>query len=53
VRETAEEVRRLQALMDATHARANAHMAAIVKPERRLSAPPVVSYATRPADYPE
>ena len=30
--------------MDATHARANAHMAAIVKPERQLSAAQVVRY---------
>lgn len=30
--------------MDATHARANAHMAAIVKPERQLSAAQVVAY---------
>jgi hypothetical protein len=44
VRETPEEVQRLQALMDATHARANAHMTAIVKPERRLSAAQVVAY---------
>jgi len=44
VRETPEEVRWLQALMDATYARANAHMAAIVKPERRLSAAQVVGY---------
>ena len=44
MRETAEEVQWLQALMDATHARANAHMAAIVKPERRLSAAQVVAY---------
>ena len=44
MRETAEEVQWLQALMDATHARANAHMAAIVKPERQLSAAQVVAY---------
>jgi hypothetical protein len=44
VRETAEELQWLQALMDATHARANAHMAAIVKPERQLSAAQVVAY---------
>src|SRR5262245_19620295 len=30
--------------MDATHARANAHMAGIVKPERQLSAAQVVAY---------
>ena len=44
MRETPEEVQWLQALMDATHARANAHMAAIVKPERQLSAAQVVAY---------
>ena len=44
MRETAEEVQWLQALMDATHARANAHMAAIVKPERQLRAAQVVAY---------
>lgn len=38
------EVRELQALLDRTHARMNAHMAEIVKPERRLSARQVVSY---------
>ena len=44
MRETAEEVQRLQALMDATNARANAHMAAIVKPERQLNAAQMVKY---------
>jgi hypothetical protein len=44
MRETPEEVQWLQSLIDATHARANAHMAAIVKPERQLSAAQVVAY---------
>ena len=44
MRETGEEVEWLQTLMDATNARANAHMAAIVKPERQLNAAQVVRY---------
>ena len=42
--ETEEEIRELQALLDRTFARANAHLAAIVKPERRLNARQVVRY---------
>jgi uncharacterized pyridoxamine 5'-phosphate oxidase family protein len=42
--ESDEDVRELQALMDRTFARANPHLASIVKPERRLSAPQVVRY---------
>ena len=42
--ETEEEVRELQALLDRTFAHANPHLAAIVKPERRLDARQVVRY---------
>src|SRR5450756_1119306 len=42
--ETAEEIRELQRLFDATLGRANAHMLSIVTPERRLSARQVVAY---------
>jgi uncharacterized pyridoxamine 5'-phosphate oxidase family protein len=42
--ESDEDVRELQALMDRTFARANPHLASIVKPERRLSAQQVVRY---------
>jgi uncharacterized pyridoxamine 5'-phosphate oxidase family protein len=44
VHETAEEIARLQELMDATVARQNQHFANIVKPERRLDARQVVTY---------
>ena len=44
MRGTGEEVEWLQALMDATNARTNAHMAAIVRPERQLNAAQVVRY---------
>ena len=42
--ESENEVRDLQALIDRTFARANPHLARIVKPERRLSARQVVRY---------
>ena len=42
--ETDAEIVELQALFDAHLARANPHMAAIVTPERRLTAPQVVRY---------
>jgi hypothetical protein len=42
--ETAEGIRELQRLFDATLGRANAHMLSIVTPERRLSARQVVAY---------
>jgi uncharacterized pyridoxamine 5'-phosphate oxidase family protein len=42
--ESEEDVRELQALIDRTFARANPHLAGIVKPERRLTARQVVRY---------
>ena len=42
--ESEDESRELQALMDRTLARANPHLLAIVKPERRLNARQVVRY---------
>jgi Pyridoxamine 5'-phosphate oxidase len=42
--ESAEDVRRLQELLDRTLAHANPHMLRIVKPERRLTARQVVTY---------
>ena len=42
--ESEDEIRELQALMDRTLARANPHLLAIVKPERRLNARQVVRY---------
>ena len=42
--ETDDDVRELQALIDRTFARANPHLAKIVKPERRLTARQVVRY---------
>ena len=42
--ETAEDLAELQELLDRTFSRMNPHMAAIVKPERRLSAQQVVTY---------
>jgi hypothetical protein len=44
VRETDEDLRGMQELMDATYARANRHMTAIVGPDRRLDAAQVVAY---------
>jgi uncharacterized pyridoxamine 5'-phosphate oxidase family protein len=44
MRESEDDVRELQALLDRTLARANPHLASIVKPERRLSARQVVRY---------
>jgi hypothetical protein len=44
VYETAEDPAELQELLDRTFSRMNPHMAAIVKPERRLSAQQVVTY---------
>ena len=44
VLEAAADIRWLQALMDATHTRANPHMTGIVTPERRLDAAQVVAY---------
>jgi uncharacterized pyridoxamine 5'-phosphate oxidase family protein len=42
--ESEDDVRELQALIDRTFARANPHLAKIVKPERRLTARQVVRY---------
>src|SRR5690242_20668305 len=42
--ESGDDVRELQALLDRTFARANAHLASIVSPERRLNARQVVRY---------
>ena len=42
--ESEDEIRELQALIDRTFAQANPHLAAIVKPERRLTARQVVRY---------
>lgn len=42
--ESKDEIRELQALFDRTFARANPHLARIVKPERRLTARQVVHY---------
>jgi uncharacterized pyridoxamine 5'-phosphate oxidase family protein len=42
--ESEQQVRELQALIDRTFARANSHLAKIVKPERRLTARQVVRY---------
>jgi len=42
--ESEEDIRELQALLDRTFARANPHLLAIVKPERRLNARQVVRY---------
>ena len=42
--ETEEEIQQLQAMFDAHMALANAHMTAIVTPERRLTARQVVTY---------
>ena len=42
--ESGDEIRELQAPMDRTFARANPHLLAIVKPERRLNARQVVRY---------
>jgi uncharacterized pyridoxamine 5'-phosphate oxidase family protein len=42
--ETDDDLRRLQQLLDRTFQRANPHLTAIVKPERRLSAEQVVRY---------
>jgi len=44
VLETEDDIRALQALLDRTLARANPHLLAIVKPERRLDAQQVVRY---------
>jgi hypothetical protein len=44
--ETEPEIDALQHLLDATLARANAHMRSIVTPERRLTARQVVAYLT-------
>ena len=42
--ESEDDVRELQALFDRTFAKANPHLAKIVKPERRLTARQVVRY---------
>jgi uncharacterized pyridoxamine 5'-phosphate oxidase family protein len=42
--ESEDDVRELQALIDRTFARANPHLAKIVKPERRLNAGQIVRY---------
>jgi uncharacterized pyridoxamine 5'-phosphate oxidase family protein len=44
VHESAQDLVELQGLLDRTFSRMNAHMATIVKPERRLSARQVVAY---------
>jgi len=44
--ETGAEITELQAILDRSHARLGAHAAAILTPERRLSAQQVVSYLT-------
>jgi len=42
--ESDDDIRELQALLDRTFARANPHLAGIVKPERRLNARQIVRY---------